>query len=170
MYEEVQESIAAFGCFVYIGDESADTNNVEEAVHIVRYLDKTGRPQENFISLTPLHSTTAEGIYEKVVAVMDRAHIPIYKMAFLMVVQLMLDVIWVFRVFYDNVTIQGLSISGAVIICYSLVLFTPQRFQQQFVVSLICMHIYTVQPKTISCIEICSGGIRSSFPQGCYSR
>ena len=43
MYEEVQESIAAFGCFVYIGDESADANNVEEAVHIVRYLDKTGR-------------------------------------------------------------------------------------------------------------------------------
>lgn len=30
VHEEVQESIAAFGCFVYIGDESADTNNVEE--------------------------------------------------------------------------------------------------------------------------------------------
>ena len=45
-------------------------------------LKTLGRPQENFVSLTPLHSTTAEGIYEKVVAVMDRAHIPIYKMAF----------------------------------------------------------------------------------------
>ena len=47
VYEEVQESIAAFGCFVYIGDESADTNNVEEAVPIVRYLHKSGRPQES---------------------------------------------------------------------------------------------------------------------------
>ena len=55
---------------------------IQEAVHIVRYLDKTDRPQEKFISLTPLHSTTAEGIYEKVVAVMDRAHIPMDKMAF----------------------------------------------------------------------------------------
>ena len=54
----------------------------------------------------------------------------------------MLDVILVFRVFYDNVTIQDLSISGAVIICYNLVLFMPQRFQQQFVVSLIEQSLY----------------------------
>ena len=44
---------------------------LRKKVHIVRYLDKTGRPQEKFVSLTPLHSTTAEGIYEKVVAVID---------------------------------------------------------------------------------------------------
>lgn len=48
----------------------------------MRYLDKSGKPQEKFISLTPLHSTTAEGIYEKVVAAMDGAHIPMDKMAF----------------------------------------------------------------------------------------
>ena len=80
-YNKVIKSVATYGAFSYMGNETMGITNHQFAVHCVRFLDESGHPVEAFVGSSELNQTSAAAIKLHVDSLFKRMAVDVNKMA-----------------------------------------------------------------------------------------